>query len=90
MTPVEITVTHDGGIGTICLSSIRIRVLSFSNIPKKHGFEVLWLWYRTERLPKEVASLVICVVYYPTHGPYRKDLVNYLLNCTDNALTIHT
>ena len=89
MTPNDITVTHSGGVGIICRSSIRNRVLTFSNIPNKHGFEVLWLWCRHKKLPKEVASLVICVVYYPPRGPYRKDLVNYLQNCTDNVRSLY-
>jgi len=40
-------------------------------------------------LPKEVASPVICVIYYPPRGPYRKDLVNYLLNFTDNIRSLY-
>ena len=87
MTPNDIAVTHGGGFGIICRSSIRNRVLTFSNIPNKHGFEVLWLW--PKKLPKEVASLVISVVYYPPRGPYRKDLVNYLQNCTDNVRSLY-
>ena len=63
MTPNDITIAHGGGNRVICRSSIRNRVLTFSNIPKKHGFDVLWLWCRPKKLPKEVASLVICVVY---------------------------
>ena len=89
MTPNDISVTHGGGVGIIYRSSVRNRVLTFSNIPNKHGFEVLWLWCRPKKLPKEVASLVICVVYYPPHGPYRKDLVNYLQNCTDNVQSLY-
>ena len=41
MTPNDITVTRGGDDGIICRSSIRNRVLTFSNIQNKHGFEVL-------------------------------------------------
>ena len=32
---------------------------------------------------------MICVVYYLPYGPYRKDLVNYLLSCTDNVRSLY-
>ena len=33
--------------------------------------------------------MVICFVYYPPRGPCCKDLVNYLLNCTDNVRSLY-
>ena len=89
MTSDEITVTHGGGVGITFQSSITNRVFNFNNIPNKHGFKVLWLWCRPKTLSKEVASPVISVISFSPHAPYRKDLVNYLLNCTYNVRSLY-
>ena len=89
MTTNDAAVTHGGGFGIICRSSIKNRVLTFSNITNEHGFEVFSLWCRPKKLPKEVASLVICVVYYPPRGRYHKNLVNYLQNYAENIRSLY-
>ena len=60
---------------------------SKTDIDVPEQLECLWIKVRPSKLPREISSIVICVVYITTDSPFQQLLKNHLLHSVDYLKT---
>ena len=50
------------------------------------GLEVLWIQMRPPKLPRQVSSIIICVIYFPPRDPLSPDYIDHITSTIDELL----
>ena len=75
-----------GGVGLYFREDLPCKLLSQ---PSESCHEVIWVECKPKRLSKRYSCLVVAAVYYPESAKNRKELIQYIQNCTDDLRRKH-